>query len=153
MRYGEMETSEKLNLLRVKLAKSLHQVLSIDQQIMVIEEVDVETHFDYGVEIKISGDVNGKLVISAKVLVFQLLSDKLFGWKLSDWMLHSFTGEIVNMIAGYFSTEISRESISTYLKEPKIIENERVVMRHSIRIRLKSEIDGIGPLDVYLLLD
>lgn len=153
MRYGEMETSEKLNLLRVKLDKSLREVLSIDQQITVIEEVDVQTYFDYGVEIEISGDVNGKLVISAEALVFQLLSDKLFGWKLSDWMLRSFTGEIVNMVAGYFSTEISRGSISTYLKEPKIIESEQVVMTHSIRVHLLSEIESIGRLDVYLLLD
>lgn len=153
MRFDKMQKQDKINLLSEKLKKSLHEILMVEQKISVIEEIEPTLYVDYSVAIKISGDINGTMLINADESVFHLMSEKFYGWKLSDWMLVSFVGEVVNMITGHFTTELSLVEISTYLKEPKMRKNKLIPMTADLRVQLVSEMENIGNLNIYLLID
>lgn len=149
----KVKPNDRDNFLIRKLDASLREVLSIQQQISTKPFDKTEIAIDYGVSIRISGDMNGVLLLQAEAEVFQGISEQVFGWKLSDWMFSSFARELVNMITGCFSMELSLEGISTYLLEPKLIERKTVDFSQAVGIHVISELEETGVLDVYLLID
>lgn len=148
-----MKRNVRDDLLIGKLEASLRNVLSINQQISPKPFDQAEVPIDYGVSIRISGDVFGMLVLQAEAEVFQAISERAYGWKLSDWMLSSFAGELGNMITGCFSMELSLEGLSTYLLGPELIEAKTVHFSEEIGIHLVSELEHIGQLNMYLFMD
>ncbi|WP_227521489.1 chemotaxis protein CheX [Bacillus alkalisoli] len=82
------------------------------------------TSISMGVSIQLTGDLQAQLFIFGESDVFQKLSETMFGMQLEGEMLHSFTGELGNMIAGNLSNYVSQIGLKTDITPPSIIFQE-----------------------------
>lgn len=110
-------------------------------------------HITYGVMIGITGDVKGQLVLEGSPKVFGGIGEKMFGMPLEGEMLHSFSGELGNMIAGRLSTEVSNKGINTDITSPTILQGDTKLLGHKQALNVTFSFEEIGEIEIYLLLD
>ncbi|MDM5333379.1 chemotaxis protein CheX [Ureibacillus composti] len=70
---------------------------------------------DIWVQIGLTGDINGKIIIDSTSSTFSAIGARMFGIPIEGDMLVSFTGEFGNMFAGHFSTHLVQEFTNTTL--------------------------------------
>src|SRR5690625_5843112 len=75
----------------------------------------------FGVLIGLTGDVKGKLVIEGAPAIFSSIGEFMFGAPLQGEMLLSFSGELGNMIAGGFSTNMAENGEDININYPTMI--------------------------------
>lgn len=77
-----------------------------------------------GVLIELTGDIRGQLIIQGEKTAFQEIGESMFGMQLDGDMLHSFTGELGNMIAGTLSSSIAQSGIHMDITPPDVINEQ-----------------------------
>ncbi|TMN21395.1 chemotaxis protein CheX [Lentibacillus cibarius] len=112
-----------------------------------------EFHLEYGVLIGITGDIQGKLVLSGDPEVFSAIGETMYGMSLEGEMLISFSGELGNMIAGGLSTNIITEGISLNITSPTMMQGNTKILGFKQGIDVTVTFTDIGDMTVYLLLD
>ncbi|MEF2968979.1 chemotaxis protein CheX [Paenibacillus sp. M1] len=107
---------------------------------------------DVGVLVGIVGDVEGRLIIEGEGRIFSRLSQNMFGMALEGDMLHSFVGEMANMIAGNTSTILSGKGRKIDITPPTVMVGQLQLFGFQRGIRVKINLDEIGPVNTILLL-
>lgn len=133
--------------------KSINTVIPVRHSIGKPQMADQSLQLEFGVLIGITGDIKGKLVLSGQTSVFGDIGELMFGSVIENDMLHSFSGELGNMIAGSLSTNIVEKGIKTDITHPTILQGNTTISGHNQAIQLLVEFTDIGKIFIYLLLD
>ncbi|RCX14440.1 chemotaxis protein CheX [Fontibacillus phaseoli] len=107
---------------------------------------------DIGVLVGIVGDMEGRLIIEGEGRIFSNLSQSMYGMPLEGEMLHSFVGEMANMIAGNTSTLLSNRGRHIDITPPTVMVGKLQMYGFSRGIRVTVHLEAIGPVNTILLL-
>src|SRR5690625_473953 len=132
---------------------ALKQVVPVQHKISKPQLMKELLVVQFGVFIGITGDIKGKLVLEAGQQTFGIIGEKMFGSKISDDMLGSFSGELGNMLAGNITTNINHHGMAIDITTPTVIERKAKISGYELAIYLKSSLENIGDLNIYLLLN
>lgn len=132
---------------------ALRNVVPIPQTVSKPKLLREALTVKFGVFIGITGDIKGKILLLSEKKTFGSIGEAMFGAKLEDDMLVSFSGELGNMIAGNISIAVENEGLSINITEPTIIEGVATISGFEMAVHLVSTFDGIGDMSIYLLMD
>lgn len=104
-----------------------------------------------GVLIGIVGSVQGRLVFQAEIETFSRLGESMFGMPLEGEMLHSFIGEVANMIAGNTSTILSSKGNHVDITPPTILMGQLEIFGFESGVDVSVQIQGIGAIHIAML--
>lgn len=107
---------------------------------------------EIGVLIGIVGDVEGRLIIEGNMQTFGNLGFSMFGMPLEGEMLHSFVGEMANMIAGNTSTIYSSKGRHIDITPPTVMVGQLQLYGFESGISVNVHLDQIGTVSLVLLL-
>lgn len=107
---------------------------------------------DVGVLVGIIGDVEGRLIIEGESRVFTHLSQSMYGMPLEGEMLHSFVGEMANMIAGNTSTLLAGRGRRIDITPPTVMVGQMQMYGFSRGIKIPVELEAVGSVNTILLL-
>lgn len=149
----KVEKSKIVTDLLNSIFASLKSVVPITFKTMSPQLLDDYFNLKFGVLIGLTGDVKGKLVIEGAPAIFSSIGEFMFGAPLQGEMLLSFSGELGNMIAGGFSTNMAENGDDINITYPTIIQGDTMLSgyKHGVKVRVMFE--NTGDLDVFLLLD
>lgn len=150
------QTIEKNTLIKELLngtLASLEKVISLPYNIVHTEALKQSIHLHFGVLIGITGQMKGKLILAGDKLVFSSIGEAMFQIKVEEEMLHSFSGEFGNIVAGNLSTDMITKGIKTDITAPTIMEGSTTLTGYRNGLKVTILFSGIGELDVYLLVD
>ncbi len=98
------------------------------------------------------GDIAGRMLIDGHGESFGKLGETMFGMALEGEMLHSFVGEIANMLAGSMCTLISQKGHRVDITPPTIMEGEMKLFGFEKAISVPLAIEHVGEMNIILLL-
>lgn len=101
--------------------------------------------------IGIVGNVQGRLVFQAEPEIFSKLGETMFGMPLEGEMLHSFIGEVANMIAGNTSTILSAKGKHVDITPPTILKGDLKIFGFESGVQLSVQVQGIGAIHIAML--
>lgn len=104
-----------------------------------------------GVLIGIVGSVQGRLFFQADIDTFGRLAESMFGMPLEGEMLHSFIGEVANMIAGNTSTLLSGQGKYVDITPPTILKGQLEIFGFESGVHVSVQIQGIGTIHIVML--
>jgi len=116
-----------------------------------LQEQDFQLTF--GVLIGITGDIKGKLVLSGDPNMFGTIGEKMFATPLEGDMLHSFSGELGNMIAGGLSTNMADKGVRVNITAPTLMHGDTTLSGYKQALKVPVVFDDTGGMDIFLLLD
>ena len=99
-----------------------------------------------------TGDIAGRMLIDGHGESFGKLGETMFGMALEGEMLHSFVGEIANMVAGSICTLISQKGRKVDITPPTIMEGEMKLFGFEKAIYVPLTVEQVGELNIILLL-
>lgn len=132
---------------------SVKTVVPIDCQIMKPRLLQDKLTLHYGVFIGMTGDIQGKLILTGDPKTFGLIGQSMFGMPLEGEMLLSFSGELGNMIAGGLSTNIVKNGIDMNITAPTMMQGDTKLAGYKQALEVPVEFENIGQLNVFLLID
>lgn len=132
---------------------AIQAVVPIKHEMSKPRLLEQSLRIQFGVLIGITGDVKGKLVLSGNTTTFGSIGESMFGMPIDGEMLASFSGELGNMLAGSLSTNIVQEGINTDITSPTIIQGDTTLSGYEKALHVIVTFDGVGELDIFLLLD
>ncbi|WP_327204749.1 chemotaxis protein CheX [Paenibacillus sp. DMB20] len=118
------------------------QPISIEQGLLQSE---------IGVLIGIMGDVQGRLIFEGEKHTFSRLGESMFGMPLSGDMLHSFVGEMANMIAGHTSTLLSGKGKHVDITPPTVMVGQMEIYGFKSGVSVSAALDQVGTIRIALL--
>lgn len=136
------------------ICTATRNVVPLDNEIGKPVLIGESLYLTFGVLIGVTGDMKGKLILSSSTTeVFSFIAEAMFGTKLENDMLASFSGELGNMIAGNLSTQIDQLGIKTDITYPTILQGNTKVSGFKLAFNIPIAFTHSGELDIYLLLD
>ena len=132
---------------------ALQSIVPIPYQMSKPSLLGNSLHLEFGVLIGITGDIKGRLILAGDPAVFRAIGQSMFGMPLEDEMLASFSGELGNMLAGGIATNIVEHDVTTDITAPTIMRGSTTLSGYEKSIRLTAMFEGIGDLEIYLLVD
>lgn len=132
---------------------SLRQVIHISNTIeapILCNETALLT--EMCVLVGFTGEICGRMLIDGSIQSFRRLGEMMFGMELEGEMLHSFVGEIANMVAGSICTFISQKGRNVDITPPTIMEGEIKLFGFVKAILVPLAIDGVGKMNIILLV-
>lgn len=147
-----MQMDERDLLLLNSTIESMGQVFmqSIDASPPIPIEQGLVQH-GIGVLIGIMGDIQGRLVFHGDLQTFSSLSESMFGMPLEGEMLHSFIGEMANMIAGNTSTILSSKGKHVDITPPTIMLGQLEIYGFEAGVHVSVHLKEIGKLHIAML--
>lgn len=118
------------------------QPISIEQGLLQSE---------IGVLIGIMGDVQGRLIFEGERHTFSRLGESMFGMPLTGDMLHSFVGEMANMIAGNTSTLLSGKGKHVDITPPTVMVGQMEIYGFKSGVSVSAALDQVGTIRIALL--
>jgi chemotaxis protein CheX len=132
---------------------SVKQVLPIPFQMEAPNVNNAKSiHTEIGVLINFTGEMEGRLLIEGGTQTFGALGATMFGMALEGEMLHSFVGELANMLAGNLCSFISTKGWNVDITPPTILMGEMKWFDSVKAVSLPVAIQGVGKINVILLL-
>lgn len=131
---------------------TIKSIIPIDYNVITPRLITEAIKLNYRVQIGITGDIDAKLILTGEMTMFSLIGKKMYGMTLDNEMLHSFSGELGNMIAGGLSTNISQSGIIIDITSPTIISNETTISGYNRIIQLPITFKDIGKMNTYLFM-
>jgi chemotaxis protein CheX len=132
---------------------------SVMQVIQIPITIDVpylykETTLQTGmcVLVGFTGEIAGRMLIDGCNDSFGRLGENMYGMSLEGEMLHSFIGEIANMVAGNICTLISQKGRNVDITPPTITEEEMKLFDFEKVIFVPLSIENVGDMNIILLL-
>ncbi|MFF2158629.1 chemotaxis protein CheX [Paenibacillus chitinolyticus] len=107
---------------------------------------------EIGVLIGIVGDVEGRLVIEGDMQTFGKLGQSMFGMPLEGEMLHSFVGEMANMIAGNTSAIVYQKGHKIDITPPTVMVGQMQLYGFEKGISIAVSLQEVGTIHMILLL-
>jgi chemotaxis protein CheX len=99
-----------------------------------------------------TGEIQGRLIIDGHIPTFGKLGEKMFGMALEGEMLHSFVGELANMLAGNMCTSFSQKGRKVDITPPTIFMGEMKLFGFAKGISVPVAIHNVGEMKIILLL-
>lgn len=99
-----------------------------------------------------TGEITGRLLIDGHSESFGKLGETMFGMALEGEMLHSFVGEVANMVAGTMCTKISQKGRKVDITPPTIMEGKMKLFGFEKAIFVPFAVDHVGEMNIILLL-
>ncbi|WP_053218719.1 chemotaxis protein CheX [Virgibacillus senegalensis] len=149
-------TSEKNRVIKElynETLKSIQTVIPLEAEVGKAKVIKESLPVPFGVLIDVTGDIQGTLVLKANDHLFGSIGEAMFGMPLEGEMLHSFSGELGNMIAGSVSTGIYATGLQTDITSPLVASEENMVVEnfhHAIQVELTYQ--AIGKMEICLLV-
>jgi chemotaxis protein CheX len=144
---------ERENDLLESASASVKQVLQIPFQ---MEEPNLyhaqSLHTEIGVLINFTGEMEGRLLIDGGTETFGALGASMFGMALEGEMLHSFVGELANMVAGNICSFISNKGWKVDITPPTILIGEMKWFDSVKVFSFPVAIQDVGQISIILLL-
>ncbi|MCK1982500.1 MULTISPECIES: chemotaxis protein CheC [Peribacillus] len=81
------------------------------------------------------------------------IGESMFGMPLEGEMLESFAAEFGNMLAGNIATSLTDEDALIDITPPTVIVGDTKMDRFHEAIHLPTSLEGVGPLQVTLLIE
>ncbi len=107
---------------------AIHSVIPEQPAHSSPQEIHGSFLIESGVLVGFTGDMKLSLFINGEQEVFSFFAELLYGMSLDGDMLHSFTAEVGNMIAGNLSTNLAKCSIKTDITAPILLEGGSYIM-------------------------
>jgi chemotaxis protein CheX len=107
---------------------------------------------EIGVLVGITGDVYGRILLEGSSETFIKLGEAMFGMPLEGEMLHSFIGEIANMIAGKTSTIIFEKGRTIDITPPTVMVGKFQLYGFQQGISVAIDISNVGEFNIILLV-
>jgi chemotaxis protein CheX len=140
-------------LLLSNVIESFRQVIPIpafaQSPNVLLDSVDQS---DIGVLIGFTGDIHGRIVMQGESTTFGKLGVLMYGMQLKDEVLHSFVGELANMIAGNTSTLLSKTGQTIDITPPTVMVGAIHLYGFERGISVPLVIDHVGEINIILLL-
>jgi len=109
---------------------------------------------DIWVQIGLTGDINGKIIIDSTSSTFSAIGARMFGIPIEGDMLVSFTGEFGNMFAGHFSTHLVQEFTNIDITPPTVFDrNSSTIYGFEKAFRLPVTIEDAGKMTILFTID
>lgn len=151
-----ISTKQKSNTITTLLngtLTSLKNVVPINFEIMKPKLLEKNFRLSFGVFIGITGDIQGKLVLSSDPATFGSIGEVMFGMPLEGEMLKSFSGELGNMIAGGLSTNISQNQININITAPTIMAGDTTLSGYKEAVEVTTKFESGGEMKIFMLMD
>jgi chemotaxis protein CheX len=133
--------------------ESLGQIIQIPTDIRSPQEfVQGVVQSEIGVLVGITGDVYGRILLEGSSETFSKLGETMFGMPLEGEMLHSFVGEIANMIAGKASTIIFEKGHTIDITPPTVMVGKLQLYGFVQGISVAADISNVGEINIIFLL-
>lgn len=148
-----MQSHEGVRDLLNSTIESVKQIIPIPTEIKpqnVFEQTVVQS--EIGVLIGITGDVSGRILIEGKSQTFSKLGESMFGMPMEGEMLHSFVGEVANMIAGHTATFVSQKGREIDITPPTVMVGQLQLSGFKQGISVPVDITNVGEIHIILLL-
>jgi len=132
---------------------SVRQVFPIPvvSQTAVPVDESVELH-DIGVLVGITGDYYGNMILKGDRATFGKLGESMYGMPLEGEMLHSFAGELANMIAGCTSTIVCGKGRQVDITPPTVMVGKLSLFGNCRGIAVPIDLENVGNLGLVLTL-
>lgn len=108
---------------------------------------------DIGVLIGLTGDVKGTIIIEGKEAIFAKISENLFGMVLEGEMLHSFAGELGNMMAGHLSTYMTKNGFIMDITPPTVLVGEATLHGFQKAYYMRAKLNDSYELLFYFIFE
>jgi chemotaxis protein CheX len=132
---------------------SINQVLQIPFQMEEPNLYNAQSlHTEIGVLINFTGEMEGRLLIDGGTETFGALGASMFGMALEGEMLHSFVGELANMVAGNICSFISNKGWQVDITPPTILMGEMKWFDSVKVFSFPMAIQDVGKISIILLL-
>jgi chemotaxis protein CheX len=145
--------NEDINGLWASTMDSVKQVLHIPHDIdepHLWNETALQT--EMCVMVGFTGEYKGRLLIDGHIETFGKLGENMFGMAMEGDMLHSFVGELANMVAGNMCTSSSLKGRSMDITPPTIIMGEMKLYGFENALSMPIIIQNVGEMNIILLL-
>lgn len=153
----EIEKNEARNLsdeLLKSIVEAMGQVIPLPLRTVPPQAGDgSEREGEWGVLIGVTGDIYGRIVIVGDEAVFGKLGESMFGMSLDGDMLHSFVGELANMIAGHAATLVGGKGIRIDITPPTVMSGQ--IQLYGLRsvVKVPVAIEHAGDLHLIISRD
>lgn len=106
-----------------------------------------------GVLIGLTGQITGKLILHGEQSLFHSIGELMFGMSLEGAYLESFIGELGNMVAGAFSTNVAQVGIVTDITSPTILGGQTKISGFKSAANINVIVGNEEKLHLFLLFD
>lgn len=148
-----ISVSQSLAELHDGVVASFQQVVPIDSSSKEPSIFQGNVVLDFGVLIGITGDIKGKILYKGKEHLFGLMAERMYGMALEGDMLHSFVGELGNMVSGRLCTNISTHGKTIDITAPTVMSGSCKISGFNEALEIVVSFQELGNLMVYILLD
>ena len=153
MTIAATERNRTITVLLNGVNSTLQSIVPLPYQMSKPSLLGDSLHLQFGVLIGITGDIKGRLILAGDPAVFRSIGESMFGMPVEDEMLASFSGELGNMLAGGIATTIVEHKVTTDITAPTIMQGDTTLSGYEKSIRLTAAFEGIGEMEIYLLMD
>ncbi|MGN7939727.1 chemotaxis protein CheX [Virgibacillus sp. 6R] len=105
---------------------SLKMILTVPYLIEDLTETVPIDAMLHSVQIDLSGECNGAILIQGELAVYSYIGEGMFGMPISGELLESFIGEFANMLTGNLATLLSNYGLTTDISTPKFLKHVNV---------------------------
>jgi len=135
------------------MLSSIKVVVPVEYTTRQPKALDNKVHLSYGVFIGMTGDLKGKVLFTGEEKIFSTIGKKMFGTEPSGEMLHSFCGELGNMLAGSLATIIATDEININITTPTIMDGDTSLTGYKHGIDVPIDFQDVGKMNVHFLFD
>ncbi|TJY42608.1 chemotaxis protein CheX [Cohnella pontilimi] len=148
-----METLEAVtDIILETLLTSVRQVIPVPAAAQIPEVFQNSVaQSDIGVLVGFTGDLYGRIVIQGPSEVFGKIGETMFGMPLEGEMLHSFVGELANMVAGNTSTLMSSKGQTIDITPPTVMVGHLQLYGIEQGISVTVHLENAGEINIILL--
>ena len=130
---------------------SIKMLLTIPYSIETITETVPYNHSFHSVQIELTGECNGAILIQGETTVYSYIGEGMFGMPVTGELLESFIGEFANMLTGNLATLLSNHGLTTDISPPKLLQ-VRQFDQYDHFVTIPIVIQDHGNLSISLLL-
>jgi chemotaxis protein CheX len=98
------------------------------------------------------GEMEGRMLIHGDKQTFVNLAATMYGVNLEGEILHSFVGELANMLAGNICSFISRKSTNVDITTPTILMGELKLYNYKNGYSITVDVHDVGEISIILLV-
>jgi chemotaxis protein CheX len=146
--------------LQETVTELLHSVMDSVRQVIPVSAVVQSATFlkdsvvqnEIGVLVGFTGDLYGRILMQGDAKTFSSLGETMYGMPLEGDILHSFIGELANMIAGNTSTILYDKARMIDITPPTVMVGKLQLYGFESGISVPVEFEKIGNLNIILML-
>jgi chemotaxis protein CheX len=147
------ETHDQFADLLNSVADAIRQVIPVPVGLQSPELLEGSVfQNEIGVLVGFTGDIYGRIVLQSSEPAFRKMGEMMFGMPLEGELLHSFIGELANMIAGNTSTILFNKGHEIDITPPTVMVGKLHLYGFDSGISVPVELGNIGDMKIILTI-